>query len=122
MRSADDRRQALASGASAELLVAEALVADGWQVLDRNWSSKAGELDLVVCRGAVLRFVEVKARRSDAMADLDSVDYRKQRKLVATARSWLLLHGDDWNEMAFLVALVNLDTGAITWVDDAFDA
>ena len=57
-----------------------------------------------------------------SMADLDSVDYGKQRKLVSTARAWLLANGDDYNEMAFLVALVNLDTGAITWVDDAFDA
>ncbi len=37
----------------------------GAEILARNWRCKAGELDLVVRDGAVIRFVEVKSRRQN---------------------------------------------------------
>ena len=39
--------------------------ARGYEILDRNWRSPTGELDLVVCSAAVIVFCEIKARASD---------------------------------------------------------
>ena len=49
-----------------------------------------GELDLIVRRGGVLAFVEVKARRSASYGSPeDAVDARKRRQVARLAELWL---------------------------------
>ena len=48
----------------------EALVADwyeraGYEILDRNWRRREGELDLILRRGRAIVFCEVKTRSSN---------------------------------------------------------
>jgi putative endonuclease len=116
-------------GQSAETFVARALQRQGWCVLARNWREAGGELDLVVERRGVLRFVEVKARSPDDGDErsafdhaLESIGANKRRRLVSAAEAWLDLQGLPEREVAFLVALVSMDdTGwSIQWWDDAF--
>ena len=118
-----DRRQALERGARAERVVADALEADGWSIRSRNWRGGGGELDLVVQRRDVLRFVEVKARAPSDPTLEDAVTPGKQRKLTRAATAWMLENGTA-DECAFMVALVRFhDEGwSIDWIDDAFDA
>ena len=118
------RRAALQAGASAEAYVAGLLERVGWQVLDRNWRARGGELDLVVIRDGKLRIVEVRARQDDATVPVEeTVDHRKRARLRSAARSWLLEHDPTFDEVAFLVALVDLaaEPWSVTWIDDAFD-
>ncbi len=120
--STSDRRTALELGARAERAVADALESDGWTVLARNWRGGNGELDVVVERDGVLRFVEVKARAESDPTLADAVTDSKRRRLASAARAWLLQHGADV-ECAFLVALVSTGTPwQIEWIDNAFDA
>lgn len=117
------RRQALRAGHRAEAEVDRRLTAVGWQVLDRNWTVPGGELDLVAVLNGKLRFVEVRARSSDDDVPVEeTITAAKQRRLRHAATSWLQEHGDDWSEIAFLVALVDMgrEPWRITWVDDAF--
>jgi len=103
--------------------VADLLVQVGWSVLDRNWTAKVGELDLVVQRAGKLRFVEVRSRQ-DAMVPVEeTIDGRKQAKLRRAAKAWLLDNDGSWDEVAFLVALVDLasEPWSVEWIDDAFD-
>jgi putative endonuclease len=59
-------------------------------VLGRNVRIGRGELDLIVRRGGVLAFVEVKARRSAACgAPEDAVDRRKRQQVARLAELWL---------------------------------
>ena len=51
-------------GAQAETRVSSLLQRQGWQLLDRNWSCRWGELDLVLHKNEQLLVVEVKGRRS----------------------------------------------------------
>lgn len=92
--SAERRRASLALGAAAESRVLERLMSEGWELLDRNWRCKAGELDLVVAKGETLAFVEVKA-----LEDVDGPDDwqpeiavapGKRQKLARAARLWLI--------------------------------
>jgi putative endonuclease len=124
MESTERRRLAQRRGLAAELHVAERLVAQGWRVLEHGWSCPAGELDLVVRRGGVLRFVEVKARRAGDGSGLDAIDERKQRRLSRAAQAFLDDYPAAWDEAAFMVALVELCDGHwdVTLLDDAFDA
>lgn len=53
-------------GRTGELLAEQFLRAQGYRIVERNVKTPMGELDLVAEEGAVLVFVEVKARASEA--------------------------------------------------------
>ena len=106
-------------GSVGEARVARALERDGWTVLSRNWRGGGGELDLVVSRNACVRFVEVKTRSVSGSPVDESIDRRKRRRLVRAAHAWAQSTDASYEEMAFLVVLVE-PTG-LTWYDDAFD-
>jgi putative endonuclease len=77
-------------GRFGEQCAAEWYLSHGFDVLDRNWRTRHGEVDLVVGRGSLVVFVEVKARRNARFGTgFDAVDRRKQAKVRAVARAWL---------------------------------
>jgi putative endonuclease len=83
-----DRRRHL--GAEGEELVAGWYVRAGWAVVDRNWRCREGELDLVVARGPVVAFCEVKTRRGGAFGEpVEAVTPAKVRRLRTLAARWL---------------------------------
>jgi putative endonuclease len=62
----------------------------GFQLVQRNYHSRLGEIDLVVNRGEELIFVEVKARALTRYAQANEVvSASKQRKLMKTAVCFL---------------------------------
>ena len=65
----------------------------GYKILERNYSAKFGEIDLIAKKGKTIVFVEVKARKDALKSDLypeRNVDWRKQRKLIRTAEYYLI--------------------------------
>jgi putative endonuclease len=91
-RNADPRRKdAFLRGVSAEGRASLYLAAKGYRTLAKRWKSPAGEIDLVVKRGKLIVFVEVKARGSlDAAAE--SVLPRQKKRITAAAEAWLATH------------------------------
>jgi len=62
----------------------------GYRLVARNWRCPLGELDLVLSRGRVLVFCEVKTRRGSALgAPHEAVAWKKQRKLRVLAEAFL---------------------------------
>jgi putative endonuclease len=62
----------------------------GYRVVARNWRCPIGELDLVVQRGGVLVFCEVKARSGAAFGGgYEAVTWTKRRKLRQLAEAFL---------------------------------
>lgn len=60
-----------------------------YEVLDRNWSCRAGELDIVARRGSLYVFCEVKSRSSIAFGvPAEAVGPRKQARLRRLAAMW----------------------------------
>jgi putative endonuclease len=77
-------------GRAAEEAAARYLEARGWRILGRNVRVGRGELDLIVRRGPVLAFVEVKARRTRSCGTPeDAVDAAKRRQVARLAELWL---------------------------------
>lgn len=73
-----------------EALAASWLEARDWRILARNWRDGPREIDLVVARGDVVAFVEVKARRDRAYGHpLEAITRRKRREVQTAARAWL---------------------------------
>ena len=62
----------------------------GMRILDRNWRTSRGELDIVAADGDWLVVCEVKTRRStDFGHPLEAVGTRKMRRLRSLAGQWL---------------------------------
>lgn len=80
-------------GTWGEAIAAEALKARGFAVIERNYRSRYGEIDIIARSDDYLVFAEVKLRKSTYFgAAREFVDARKQEKLRATASMWLEEH------------------------------
>lgn len=79
-----------ARGRWGEALAASHYERHGYSVLARNWRSATGELDLVLRRGTVYVFCEVKARRTERYGPASAaVGVAKQRRIRRLAIEWL---------------------------------
>ncbi len=66
----------------------------GYEVVDRNWRSKSGEIDIVALDGGTLVLCEVKTRRSRrAGTPEDAVSPAKQRKIARLAEAYMASAG-----------------------------
>ena len=101
------RKAAFRLGLSAEGKAAMLLAAKGYRTIARRWKSPVGEIDLVVKRGQLIAFVEVKARKAlDEAAE--SVLVRQRRRIVAAAEAWLAAHPEHAGyDMRFDAVLVS---------------
>jgi putative endonuclease len=92
-------RERRSVGARGEQIAAEHLKAEGYDVIDRNFRTRAGELDLIAAGDGCLVFCEVRCRMASrrsvgALAgSLESIGPRKRRQLRLMAREWLSAAG-----------------------------
>ena len=114
-RRGDPRREL---GAAGEELAARHLEARGLEIVDRNFRTRYGELDLVARDGRYLVFCEVKTRIVRAapgpLGPLASIGARKQRRVRAMAREWFAaehsrLGSDSPPEIRFDAVGISLD-------------
>ncbi|GJE25493.1 YraN family protein [Methylobacterium organophilum] len=85
------RQAAYRRGLSSEVLALALLMLKGYRPLARRFSAAGGEIDLVMRRGRVIVFVEVKARGRLAEAHV-AIDGRKQARFSRAVRAWLSRH------------------------------
>ncbi len=77
-------------GRSAEEAGVAWLETQGFRILSRNVSTRAGEIDVVALDNDTLCFVEIKARASTAYgAAVSAVPAKKQRRLARAAQLFL---------------------------------
>jgi len=97
-------------GRAGEDAAARHLEERGYVILERNHRGRAGEIDIVALDGAVLCFVEVKARSSRAYGSgLEAVVRRKRDRLRRAARAYLARWGRRPPTCRFDVVEVSLD-------------
>lgn len=91
-----DRDARVTLGRRGEAVAAAYLAGQGWQIVARNWRTRAGELDIIARDGEWLVFVEVRARRAGrrgatplAGSPEESVTPRKQLQLIAMSEAYL---------------------------------
>lgn len=91
----------------------------GYEIVDRNWRSRTGELDLILRYGEVFVFSEVKARRNDNFGPASAaVGSAKQGRIRKLAIEWLRAHEIGAEVIRFDVVAI---TGTeIELIEDAF--
>jgi putative endonuclease len=112
-----------ARGRGFEALAAEYLRRAGFSVVGRNVRHGREEIDIVVRRGDLVAFVEVKGRASaDVGHPLVAIDHRKRAAIARVARGWIRRYGRSGDRYRFdAVAILPAPTGwAIDHVADAW--
>src|ERR687884_503167 len=86
-----DRRRA--RGDLGERIAARHLAANGYEILERNFRTARGELDLIAANDRCIVFCEVKTRvgqgRAGPLRGIDAIGHAKRRRLRALAAQWL---------------------------------
>jgi putative endonuclease len=119
--STDPRRH---TGQSGESLAVKVLKQNGYKILEKNYSSKLGEIDVIAQDGSVLAFIEVKARRTAKFGSPKlAVTPRKQRKISMVALQYLKETGQTSKRARFDVVAIRLLPGQpdIEIIKNAFD-
>lgn len=98
-------------GLLGEERAAEYLKSQGWRVIERNFYSKLGEVDIIaITNRNTLVFCEVKTYTDKSwVAPISAITKRKQRNLIKTAQYYLLKTGYEDIEMRFDALVVTSD-------------
>ena len=114
----------LTRGKDAEDRACRYLQARGLQLLQRNYHSRRGEIDLVLQDKDSLVFVEVRYRSDPRFGSaLESVNRRKQSRLIACAQHYMQTHPDTSQQPCRFDVISIMGPGAlIEWIPNAFSA
>ena len=81
------------TGRKFEDLAARFLLKRGWIILGRNVRHGRREVDLIVRRGSLVAFVEVKGRRGTGVGHpLEAITWKKRQEIERVAQWWI--HGN----------------------------
>ena len=103
-----------------EDLAALYLKEQGYEILERNYRDRLGEIDLIAKDGRYLVFVEVKYRRDQTSGyPEEAVGGRKQQKIRHTAAYYLYRRGYG-EDMPCRFDVVSIEGQEISLIKDAF--
>lgn len=79
-----------AIGNEAETLAVQALKDNGYEILERNYSCRVGEIDIIATKDSFICFIEVKYRNPMGFGTaVDAITSSKMRKILMTAKNYL---------------------------------
>ncbi len=94
-----------------------------YKILQRNFSCRWGEIDIIAQKGNILCFTEVKTREINSYGrPAEAVNYRKQQCILKTAGVYMTQNPSDL-QPRFDVAEVVTDSGRlseINYIENAF--
>ncbi|WP_158863706.1 YraN family protein [Leifsonia sp. AG29] len=95
-------------GRRGEAVAASWFESRGYVVIDRNWRTRSGELDLVLRQGATTVFAEVKTRTSVAFGHpFEAITPAKAARLRRLAAEWCSAHRPDGDVRIDAVAVID---------------
>ena len=115
-----------AQGDAAEERACRHLERSGFTIVERNFRTRGGEIDIIARKGDLLVFVEVRSREvPDFGTPEESVTPAKRRRIVAAARHYLSkVPPSSWREARFDVIAIegSGDAAVLRHYPAAFDA
>ena len=81
------------TGQAGEQHIAKLLKRRGFRILEQNYHSRFGEIDIIAENRQYIVFVEVKTRKRDGLvAPFEAITPAKRRRLILTAETYLATH------------------------------
>jgi len=111
-------------GQTAEDLACDFLVANKLEIVDRNYRTRFGEIDIVAQYKKEFIFVEVKAKNTSRFGKpYEMVTEKKKRKIISTAKRYLLENRIDMGKTDWRIDIISIDyeTGNIEWLKNAVE-
>jgi len=106
-----DKITAVSIGNIGEETAVKALKKQGYKIIERNYRTKMGEIDIIAKDGEYTAFVEVRLRKNNNFGTpADTIDARKQQKIINTAQIYAVTNGIYDTPMRFDAVLINADT------------
>jgi len=69
-----------------------------YKILNRNFKTKFGEIDIIAKKNGEIVFIEVKTRKdNDYGTPSEAVNYYKQKRIVQVAKYYMILKGQEFN-------------------------
>ena len=99
------------------------LTSESYRIIERNFRTRSGEIDIIAQKDDVLVFVEVKTLPSgDAETLAHELDIRKQRKIIKTANFFLVNHREyNSSKIRFDVIVIDMpDLPPVYHIPNAF--
>ena len=91
----------------------------GYKIVERNYSNKLGEIDIIAKNKEDLIFVEVKTRKSEKFGTpAEAVTYYKKQKIVNTAKWYLLTNPTELNIRFDVIEVYGVFDGTIFKLDE----
>lgn len=98
------------------------LQAAGLHLIQRNFNSKVGEIDLIMSHGESVVFVEVRFRSAGSFVDgISSVGDSKRKRFLKAVKYFLLTH-PDYAERILRFDVISISNHDLDWHQNAFDA
>jgi len=105
-------------GKWAEDIACEFLRKHGYAIIERNWHSRFGEIDIIARDKGILVFVEVKMRTSSGYGDArEAVTFWKCKRIITTAKAYLRMTR---SELPARFDVVIVESKGISLYQDAF--
>ncbi len=113
-----DNKRAI--GKRYEEIAMEYLQSKSYEILATNFRCKRGEVDLIARCEDVLVFCEVKYRKNSRVGHpLESVDIRKQRRIIECAK--VFLGKTDCQNYSFRFDVISILGSEILHIENAFE-
>ncbi|MDE0928912.1 MAG: YraN family protein [Acidimicrobiales bacterium] len=94
---------------------------DGFRIVERNWRCPEGEIDLILAKGNLVVFCEVKTRRSLRFGHpAEAVGVQRQRRLRKAAMVWRQGPGRRWAKGNMRFDVVAILPGHLERIEGAF--
>lgn len=93
------------------------------KIIERNYHSRYGEIDIISADDKYINFIEVKTRKSNTLIDgIYSVDKSKQIKVIKTAEIYLMENDMDLQPKFDVVLITTYSSGKykLEYIDNAF--
>lgn len=114
------------TGKIAEDLAANYLGKQGIKIVDRNFHSRFGEIDLIALEQQILIFIEIRYRKNEKhIAAIETIDHFKCRKLISTSEYFLNKHRNYQSYQCrydVITIIGELGKPSIEWIKNAFQA
>lgn len=115
------------TGRLGENAAAEYLEKRGYRIVERNYSRRCGEIDIIAYKDKIICFVEVRTRAAGSMlSGAQTVDIRKMQRVYKTACLWLMEHEADYQPRFDVAEIVSSKDGSraerINYIENAFGA
>lgn len=109
------------TGKKGESRAVQFLLANGYDILHKNWRCGHWEVDVIASKGGVLHFIEVKTKRNNRSGfPEEAVTRRKINFLIGAAEFYLFQH-PTWQRMQIdIVAIVMEPMMEIFLIEDVY--